>query len=75
MKKLIAAFAVLAIVGSALAFKPFNGQNLYLKNPVSGTCDVLQNGKYVTDPTQTAIQGRLNTAGACQTIKVVRDDD
>ena len=76
MKKITAAFAVLAIVGSALAFKPFNGQNLYLEDDTAGVCDHLAVGRYVIDITLPgATQGRLGTQGPCQILKVKRDDN
>jgi hypothetical protein len=66
VKLLASAFAVLAIAGTALAFKPKTTTPLFHRNPTSGICNVfVTNVDAGNDITE---EGRLGTAGPCQTV-------
>jgi hypothetical protein len=47
-KTLVTAFAILAVVGSALAYKSnaFNNHRVFCPDPIAGTCTILQTQLY-----------------------------
>lgn len=68
MKKVISAFAILAIVGSAFAFKPFGSGSVYCQD----TCSTRINFRVeptgtITDPCNNGAQGEyvLTADNAC----------